>query len=129
MNEFCGFTQLDGQFSIVTAQTWYQARNATWREISLYFRERGVPIRSDPYEDPTRWYQVGQNLAVFDVGESNVLNADGVLLPIDIIPLRPVGHLHQVLCDAAAHTRSRSSETSVSSAARAPVILRMKDVL
>lgn len=98
MNHFLGFTRLDGHFSIVTSQTWYEARNATWREISELFRGLGfVPIRSDPYEDPTRWYQPEQNVAIFDVGESNIIYGDEVFLPIDIIPLRPKGYLRELL--------------------------------
>lgn len=92
LNHLEGFSQLDGCFSIVTSQLWYAARNATWAEISRWLRDLGFkPVRDDIYDDPTRWYHAEQNLALFDVGESNVLYSDGQLVPIDIIPMRPHG--------------------------------------
>lgn len=98
LNHLRGFTQLDGHFSIVTAQPWYAARNATWREIKSWLSDLGFkPVRDDIYADPTRWYHAGQNLALFDVGESNVLNSEGLLVPIDIIPMRPQGLLRETL--------------------------------
>ena len=106
MNQFVGFTRLDGLFSIVTAQTWYESRNATWREISTFLRGLGfVPIRSDSFEDPTRWYHPAQNVAIFDVGESNIIFSDGQLLPIDIVPLYPTGDLKDLLCEVARQAR------------------------
>ena len=58
-------------------------------------------MRSDIYEDPTRWYQPEQNLALFDVGESNVILSDGELVPIDIIPMHPDAALLDFLSDFA----------------------------
>ncbi len=90
ITRFEGFTRLDGNFSIVTSQTWYEARNATWLEISDFLRELGfLPVRSGFCDDPTRWYHPGQDLALFDVGQSNILWSDGMLFPIDVVPVHP----------------------------------------
>jgi hypothetical protein len=98
LNHLEGFSQLDDHFSIVTSQLWYAARNATWAEIGRWLRDLGFrPVRDDIYDDPTRWYHAEQNLALFDVGESNVLYSDGQLVPIDIIPMRPHGLLRETL--------------------------------
>ncbi len=98
LNRLEGFAQLDGHFSIITSQSWYVARNATWPEIGRWLRELGFrPVRDDVYDDPTRWYHAEQNLALFDVGESNVLYCDGQLVPIDIIPMRPQGFLRETI--------------------------------
>jgi hypothetical protein len=98
LNWLEGFTMLDGHFSIVTSQPWYDARNATWPEISAWLRKLGfIPVRSDVYDDPTRWYHPLQNLALFDVGGSNVIHSDGQLVPIDIIPVVPMGALQDFL--------------------------------
>lgn len=98
LNRLEGFSLLDGHFSIITSQVWYAARNATWTEISRWLRGLGFrPVRDDVYADPTRWYHAEQNLALFDVGESNVLHSEGQLVPIDIIPMRPHGLLREAL--------------------------------
>lgn len=98
LNRLEGFAQLDGHFSIITSQSWYVARNATWPEIGRWLRELGFrPVRDDIYDDPTRWYHAEQNLALFDVGESNVLYCDGQFVPIDIIPMRPQGFLRETI--------------------------------
>ncbi|MFZ2277337.1 MAG: hypothetical protein WAW39_06035 [Prosthecobacter sp.] len=98
INRLQGFSQLEGHFSIITSQFWYAARNATWVEISRWLRDLGFrPVRDDIYDDPTRWYHAEQNLALFDVGESNILYSDGQLVPINIIPIRPHGLLRETL--------------------------------
>ncbi|MBK8091151.1 MAG: hypothetical protein IPK32_03915 [Verrucomicrobiaceae bacterium] len=102
LNCLQGFSILDRHFSIITSQPWYPARNATWAEIKQWMAQRGfIPVRSDIYEDPTRWYHPEQNLALFDVGESNMISSDGELVPIDIIPMQPEGPLLDFLTDFA----------------------------
>ncbi|WP_395745750.1 hypothetical protein [Prosthecobacter sp.] len=98
LNRLKGFAQLDGHFSIITSQPWYDARNAAWAEIKRWLSDLGFkPVRDDIYSDPVRWYNAEQNLALFDVGESNVLYSDGQLVPIDIIPVRPQNALREAL--------------------------------
>ncbi len=105
LNQFEGFSMIDGHFSVITSQLWYPSRNATWPEISRWLSELGfLPVRSDVYEDPTRWYHPEQNLALFDVGQSNVIFSDGKLVPIDIIPMHPEGPLLSCLMDFAARS-------------------------
>lgn len=78
---------MDDHFAIVTSQPWFVARNATWREISDHLRALGyLPVRSDSYDDPTRWYHPAQDIAIFDVGTSNILWSDGHLLPSTSFP-------------------------------------------
>ena len=90
LNGLAGFTHLNGLFSIVTTQRWYDARNATWKEINTYLRSMGFrPVRSDAYDDPTRWFHPTQNIALFDVGQSNILICGDELVPIDIVPIMP----------------------------------------
>ena len=90
LNGLAGFTHLNGLFSIVTTQRWYDARNATWKEINTYLRGMGFkPVRSDAYDDPTRWFHPTQNIALFDVGQSNILICGDELVPIDIVPIIP----------------------------------------
>jgi hypothetical protein len=60
-----------------------------------------IPVRSDVYDDPTRWYHPEQNLALFDVGESNMVVSEGEIVPIDIIPMQPDGPLLDFLSDFA----------------------------
>ena len=94
LNCLQGFAILDGHFSIITSQPWYAARNATWAEIKRWLSSLGfIPVRSEMYDDSTRWYHPEQNLALFDVGESNVIHTEGELVPIDIIPMQPEGAL------------------------------------
>lgn len=110
LNWLEGFTILDGHFSIVTSQPWYDARNATWQEITVWMQERGfIAVRSEVYDDPTCWYQPEQNLALFDVGGSNILHSDGQLVPIDIIPVVPAGALQDCLVAFAMRTKASSA--------------------
>lgn len=98
LNRLEGFSLLDGHFSIITSQPWFAARNGTWAEIKHWLSDLGFrAVRDDIYDDPTRWYHPGQNLALFDVGESNVIYSEGRLIPIDIIPMRPQGLLRKTL--------------------------------
>ena len=39
--------------------------------------------------DPTRWFHPTQNIALFDVGQSNILVCGDELVPIDIVPIMP----------------------------------------
>jgi hypothetical protein len=96
LTRFEGFTEMDDSFSIVTSQTWFEGRNSTWKEIKTDLLDRGFrAVVSDAFDDPTRWYHPEQDLALFDVGESNILWVDGVLVPIDIVPV----HLRGLLRD------------------------------
>jgi hypothetical protein len=100
LNGLAGFTRLDGLFSIVTTQRWYAARNATWKEIGAYLRGMGFqPVRSDVYEDPTRWFHPAQNIALFDVGQSNIIVCGEELVPIDIVPVMPDAFMRERLLD------------------------------
>lgn len=102
LNRLQGFAMLDGHLSIITSQPWYAAHNASWSEIKQWLTVRGfIPVRGDVYDDPTRWYHPDQNLALFDVGESNVIHSGGELVPIDIIPMQPDGALLDFLSDFA----------------------------
>ena len=90
LTRFEGFTRMDNRFGIVTSQTWFEARNATWIEISNHLRALGYqPVRTASYDDPTHWYHPAQDIALFDVGTSNILWSQGHLLPIDIVPIHP----------------------------------------
>lgn len=98
---FEGFTHMDGVFGIVTSQTWFAGRNATWKEITDWLAGMGFePVRSDAWELPVRWYSPQLNIALFDVGESNIIWSDGKLVHIDIIPVRPVGLVRERVCEA-----------------------------
>lgn len=110
LNVLQGFTILDGHFSIVTSQPWYDAQNATWPEITAWMQERGfIAVRSEVYDDPTRWYHPEQNLALFDVSGSNIIQSDGHLVPIDIIPVVPGGALQDFLVAFAMRTKASSA--------------------
>jgi hypothetical protein len=60
--------------ALTMGQRWYEACNATWMEITDYLRSLGFhPVRSDVYENPTRWFHPAQNIALFDVGQNNIV--------------------------------------------------------
>ena len=98
MTEFEGCSRLDGNFGIVTSQHWYEARNATWKEIKGWMTDLGyLPVRAHSWDDPACFYNPNDNLAIFDMSTSNVVWSEGQFLPIDIIPLYPTGELRQLI--------------------------------
>jgi len=87
MNWLEGFLRTDKGLSIVTSQRFIQGRNATDVEVNRYFKGHGFrPICTGG------WYHTERNLAVFDVAEHNFVSANGVIVPVDVIPVRPAGY-------------------------------------
>jgi hypothetical protein len=57
------------------------------------------PVRSDVYENPTRWFHPVQNIALFDVGQSNLIVCAEEVVPIDIVPMMPDAFMRdRLLC-------------------------------
>jgi hypothetical protein len=86
MNWLEGFLRTDQGISIVTSQRFIRGEKPSDREVRRYFEGHGFrPVCTGS------WYQPDRNLAVFDVGEHNFVSCDGVIVPVDVIPVRPTG--------------------------------------
>jgi len=97
MNRLEGFIVLDEKFSILTSQPFFVGRNATGREITAFFAQAGfVEICHGT------WFREEDGLAIFDVGETNLVLSNGFPIPIDVIPLIPEGRFLEKLREALA---------------------------
>jgi hypothetical protein len=97
LNRLEGFTRLEGHFVIVTSQPLFTEdsmkapiHNPSENGIRRFFGNRGfLPVDRLGYD---MWFSPEQNLALFDVGETNLLRwAEDSLIPIDVIPIHPAG--------------------------------------
>jgi hypothetical protein len=81
-----GFTMLDGQFRIVISQQFINPVEASEQAIADFFTEPGFERLL-----PEAWYRAADNVAIFDTGTTNLLEFEGHLFPIDVMPIRPSG--------------------------------------
>ncbi len=95
MNRLEGFIRHGDDLAVVTSQQFIPGRNATVGEIERYFHRYGARRVC-----AGAWYQSEQNLAVFDAGASNLLTCEGVVVPVDVIPVRPTGNFRQRMRNA-----------------------------
>ena len=96
MNALEGFCEIDGRFVIVTSQPFIAGRNATPLEIQRFMKARGFAKLCD-----ATWFRPTDNLAIFDVGGSNLFATEsGELVPIDVIPIQADGSLGERLQEA-----------------------------
>lgn len=96
MNALEGFCEIDGRFVIVTSQPFIAGRNATLQEIQKFMKARGFAKLCD-----ATWFRPSDNLAIFDVGGSNLFSTEsGELVPIDVIPIQAEGTLCERLQEA-----------------------------
>ena len=79
-----GFAVVEEKLVVVTSQRFIDPAAAPQPAISAFFGERGFEQLSE-----FAWYHTHLNLAVFDVTPANVLEYDGRLYPVDIMPVEP----------------------------------------
>jgi hypothetical protein len=79
-----GFAMLTGQFRIVISQRLIDPVAASPGAIADYFTAAGFARLL-----MESWYREADNIAIFDAGGTNVLEFEGHLFPIDILPVRP----------------------------------------
>lgn len=89
-----GVLTLDDEFSIITSQPCFphdddqpdEAELARWLG-SQRFRSIAKGI----------WYRASDDLGLFDIKPSNIIRSGGVLVPVDVIAIRPTGLLGSVI--------------------------------
>ena len=79
---------LEGQFRIVISQRFIKPLAASREAIDDFFKNANF----EPLVEAA-WYRRADNIAVFDAGSTNILDFEGHLFPIDILPVRPRGIL------------------------------------
>jgi len=93
--------QPGGELAIVTSQPRFDLVPVSTAEIDAWFISLGfIKIAEASY------YRADDNLGVFDAHDKNLVRAENVLIPFDVIPCRPAGgflaFIEEVL--AAGHT-------------------------
>jgi hypothetical protein len=79
-----GFALLDGSLRIVTSQRFIEPIAATPVAITDFFSERGFQRVNE-----STWFHAAHGIALFDVRPANILTFEGMLYPVDIMPVRP----------------------------------------
>jgi len=93
LNSLEGFCEWEGRFCIITSQPFIAGRNATSLEIAAFMKSRGFTRLCE-----ATWFRPDDDLAVFDVGGSNLfVGESGDLVPIDVIPMVAAGSLLETL--------------------------------
>ena len=96
LNSLEGFCEWEDRFCIVTSQPFIAGRNATALEIGAFMRSRGFTHLCE-----ATWFRPEDDLAIFDVGGSNLFVGEcGDLVPIDVIPVVAAGNLLATLVRA-----------------------------
>jgi hypothetical protein len=93
LNSLEGFCEWEDRFCIVTSQPFIAGRNAAEREIAGFMQARGFTRLCE-----ATWFRPADDLALFDVGGSNLfIDETGALVPIDVIPIVAEGPLLETL--------------------------------
>ena len=94
MNRLEGCMILDDQFSIITSQPWFphDELQTTVEDIAAWMARQGFQMITAGI-----WYHRGRNLALFDVKPSNMIRSGGHIIPIDVIPIEPLGRMKTIL--------------------------------
>lgn len=93
LNSLEGFCEWEDRFCIVTSQPFIAGRNAAEREIAGFMQARGFTRLCE-----ATWFRPADDLALFDVGGSNLfIDETGALVPIDVIPMVAEGPLLETL--------------------------------
>lgn len=96
LNSLEGFCDWEDRFCIVTSQPFIAGRNATSLEIGAFMKSRGFTHLCE-----ATWFRPEDDLAIFDVGGSNLFVGEcGDLVPIDVIPVVASGNLLETLVRA-----------------------------
>lgn len=96
LNSLEGFCDWEDRFCIVTSQPFIAGRNATSLEIGAFMKSRGFTHLCE-----ATWFRPEDDLAIFDVGGSNLFVGEcGDLVPIDVIPVVAAGNLLETLVRA-----------------------------
>jgi hypothetical protein len=78
--------QSNDDLAIVTSQPRFEIVPATTPEIAEWFASMGFVKIAD-----AAFYRTEDNLGIFDAHDKNVIRAGEVLIPFDVIPIRPAG--------------------------------------
>ena len=98
-----GMTMLGDRFAMVTSTKFVPGENATDTEIADWMHTRGFRRLADD-----KWFRAADGCALFDVAEPNVIHSDeGVIVPVDVIPIRPKGRFLKRIRDALAASGGR----------------------
>lgn len=90
-----GFAVIDGKLRLVTSQRFIEPVAASPKAIQAFLLERGfLPVND------SAWFHAGHRLALFDVRPANVLEHDGLLYPVDIMPLVPCARMKALILEA-----------------------------
>jgi hypothetical protein len=96
LNSLEGFCEWEDRFCVVTSQPFIAGRNASSPEIGAFMKLRGFTRLCE-----ATWFRPEDDLAIFDVGGSNLFVGEcGDLVPIDVIPLIATGNLLETLVRA-----------------------------
>ena len=79
-------SQPGGDLAIVTSQPRFELVPVTTAEIDAWFASLGFAKVAE-----SSYYRAEDNLGVFDAHDKNLVRADDVLVPFDVIPCRPAG--------------------------------------
>jgi len=95
------FVQADGDMAIVTSQPRFDIVPVCESEIDAWFAALGFKKITH-----SGYYREEDNLGIFDAHNKNVVRADDLLVPFDVIPCHPEGGFLQFIADtlAAGHT-------------------------
>lgn len=98
LNRLEGVATLDDEFSIITSQPMFphDEDQPAPAEIEAWLRGMDFkPVTAGIF------YRGRDNLGLFDVKPSNAIRSGGVIVPLDVIPIRPHGLMQTLLREAA----------------------------
>lgn len=104
--------QADGDMAIVTSQPRFDIVPVSTREIDEWFSSLGFVKITD-----AAYYRIDDNLGVFDAHDKNLVRADEVLVPFDVIPCHPAGGFLEFIDEAIASGHRLSAVRTVATRA------------
>jgi hypothetical protein len=89
-----GVAWLDDQFCIITSQPIFthDVDQPSRGELNDWFKSQGFRLVTEGI-----FYRPDDDLGLFDIKPSNIIRSGGVLVPVDVIPIRPRGLLASVI--------------------------------
>ena len=105
--------QADGDMAIVTSQPRFDIVPVSTREIDEWFSSMGFLKITD-----AAYYRDADNLGIFDAHDKNLILAEEVLVPFDVIPCHPAGGFLEFIAEAIAGGHRLSAVRTVATGAK-----------
>lgn len=95
-----GFACVNGTVRFVISQRFIEPIAASPKSIREFFGKRGFHQVNE-----SAWYHPEHRIALFDVCPANVLEFEGELYPVDIMPMRPGARMTALILGALSRSK------------------------